>query len=82
MLYALIMICLAAEPVCDLDHAIWAEQSPPLYDSQAECEAASIHYLTTVSPPQLVEGAEYQIEVQCEAAILSEPDEPAEETVP
>ena len=44
MLYVLIIICAASAPSCDLDHASWAEQSPPLFDDEDECfDSARMH---------------------------------------
>lgn len=41
MLYVLIIVCAAAVETCDLDHAVWAEQSPPLFDDEDECFASA-----------------------------------------
>ena len=45
MYYALLLVCLASTPDCDAEHAIWAEQSAPLFSDLEECYAAARAHL-------------------------------------
>lgn len=40
MIYALIIVCAVAEPQCDVEHAVWAEQSDVMFDDMDECFAS------------------------------------------
>jgi hypothetical protein len=66
MFYALLIICLAIAPACGLDRAVYAEQSPPIFASEHECVMGALAHLREISPSQLKEDTEYQIEIECE----------------
>ena len=66
MYYALLIICLASELTCEVDNAIYAEQSPPMFNSKVECHTGALIHLHEISPPQLKENQKYQIEIECE----------------
>lgn len=65
MLYALICVCMIAEPICDAERAIWAEQSDPIFSSEDECQRAALLHVAHTSIPKLEENTQYQIEVTC-----------------
>jgi hypothetical protein len=73
LFYALVIICATlGNPVCDPEHAVFAEQSPPIYSSDPDCQNGAHIYLLQ----QLAQiGAEfdqppYTTEIVCERAIL------------
>jgi hypothetical protein len=68
MLYALVVVCLAAEPTCDVEHAIFAEQSPPLFNSETECHHGAIAHLQNERIPSLKAETDYQVVIECSAA--------------
>jgi hypothetical protein len=72
MFYALLLICLGSDPACSVENAIYAEQSPPMFASETACHHGALAHLREISPPQLKENTEYQIEIACERA-----DDPA-----
>ncbi len=44
MIYVMIIVCAAAVPTCDVEHAVWAQQSAPIFDDADECFAdAKLH---------------------------------------
>lgn len=65
MFYALIVIC-ALDAPCDLDHAIHATQSAPIYRSEDECVAGARAHLPRMDVPALREGVPYQVDITCE----------------
>lgn len=65
--YALIVICALAEPTCDVEHAVFAIQSLPIFDTEDECKDAAMAHLAHRRIPALVPGHDYQIEITCEA---------------
>jgi hypothetical protein len=65
MLYALICVCMIAEPICDAEHAIWAEQSDPIFSSEDECQHTAVLRVAHARIPKLEENTRYQIEVTC-----------------
>jgi hypothetical protein len=65
MLYALVCVCMIAEPICDAEHAIWAEQSDPIFDTEQECQSAALLRVAHADIPKLQENTQYQIEVTC-----------------
>lgn len=67
MFYALICICLLTEPVCDAEHAIWAEQSSPIFDDEDECQQAALIHVAHSKIDKLEEDTQYQIDVECTA---------------
>jgi hypothetical protein len=70
MFYALLIVCLASAPECDLDNAVWAQQSPPIFESNDGCVRGAMSHLHEVPIPQLKENTEYQIDVECTKAVL------------
>ena len=66
MFYALLIICQAVAPVCDLDHAVYAEQSPPIFASEDRCVMGALAHLREMPLPRLEADTEYQIEIECE----------------
>jgi hypothetical protein len=66
MFYALLIICPAVAPACDLDRAVYAEQSPPIFASEDQCVMGALAHLREISLPQLKADTEYQIEIECE----------------
>ena len=70
MFYALIVICAIGEPACDVEHALYAEQSPPLFSSPQECFDATVRHLhdMPLSDLRMKEGESYHLEVTCERA--------------
>ena len=66
MFYALLIICTAIEPVCDLDHAVDAEQSPPIFASEDQCVTGALRHLHQRPLPRLEPNTEYQIEIECD----------------
>lgn len=76
MFYALLIICpfVAADPSanaplaadCDLDHAIYAEQSPPIFETEHDCVAGALAHLHETVLPRIKEDTEYQIAIECE----------------
>ena len=66
MFYALLIICQAVAPVCDLDHAVDAEQSPPIFESEDQCIRGALRHLQERPQPRLEPDTEYQIEIECE----------------
>jgi hypothetical protein len=65
MLYAFVTVCALAEPICDAEHAIWAEQSDPIFSTEDECKRAALMRAVHASIPKLEENTQYQIEVTC-----------------
>lgn len=68
MFYALIVICLVGVSECDIDHAIYAEQSPPLFSSIEECvEAARAHVIAKYHDIPALRGADrFVLDISCE----------------
>lgn len=64
--YALIVICALAEPTCDAEHAVYATQSAPIFDTEQECLDASRAHIAHRYIPALRRGESYQIEITCE----------------
>lgn len=67
MFYALIVICALTEPTCDVEHAVYASQSAPIFGTEEECHDASRAHLGYTLIPALKFGTEYQIEITCES---------------
>jgi hypothetical protein len=65
--YALVVICALAEPTCDVEHAVYASQSAPIFDTEDECKDAAMAHVAHRQIPALVPGQEYQIEITCES---------------
>lgn len=66
MFYALIVICAITEPTCDVEHAVYASQSAPIFDTEDECREGARMHAAHQSIPALLPGNEYQIEITCE----------------
>lgn len=77
MIYSTIIVCLASMSPCDIDHvenAVHVEQSQPIFESMDQCFAAVQARLHNHPIPNVVEGTDYQLEVNCDAA---DPPKPA-----
>jgi hypothetical protein len=71
MWYAMMAVCLFSAQVCDVEHAKYAEQSAPIYSSEAECNEGVIAHLHELdSKSQLDADTQYQVDVEC---FLAEP---------
>lgn len=66
MFYALIVICTLTEPVCDAEHAVYADQSAPLFETEGECIAGARAHIVHTPLPMLKADTQYQIEITCE----------------
>lgn len=68
MWYALVMVC-AVGKKCDLDHAAWARQSAPIYDTIEECQDDAVYYaVRSADEMRLDKGVRYRIWVDCQRA--------------
>jgi hypothetical protein len=78
MFYATLIVCKAvtsdwdAKQECDLDHAVYAEQSPPIFDSEEECMDGVIERLYNYPIDGLDPDTQYDISIECEKT-LGEP---------
>ena len=66
MFYALLIICPIMAPMCDLDHAVDAEQSSPIFVSEDQCVRGALRHLHDRLLSRLEPDTEYQIEIECE----------------
>ena len=66
MFYALLIICPIIAPTCDLDHAVEAEQSPPIFASKEACLFGAVAHLHETPMARLAPDTEYQVEIECE----------------
>ena len=68
MYAAIILVCLASEPTCDIDHAIVAARSRPIFASERACFDGAMEHFESVLAPDLEHGASYQVEIECTVA--------------
>lgn len=70
MFYALVFICMPGAVLCDVEHAFYARQSAPVFDSEDEClEGVKDHVTHVWRSLKLREGEQYPISISCEAAL-------------
>lgn len=74
MFYAVLIVCAIAEPVCDIDHAEWADQSPAIFSDETDCRQAAMRRLMDIVPliPGYKRDKLYNMVVKCERAIAHE----------
>lgn len=76
--YSMLAICEKEVTVCDVEHSVYSEQSPPIFESEDECADGALEHLwMTDFRDRLKEHTEYQIDVTCEMANPPELDDPA-----
>ncbi len=67
MFYAMIALCLASVGMCDVEHAVWAIQSDPVFTSVDECVSLSVHRIWETLPTlNLEQNVQYMYNIVCE----------------
>jgi hypothetical protein len=74
MFFAVLIVCAMTEPVCDIDHAVWADRSPAIFADEADCRRAAMLRLMEIVPliPGYKRNKLYNMAVRCERATLRE----------
>lgn len=66
MYFALIVICQASVVPCNTMTAAWAEQSDPVFPTEADCLIAAGEHVEKVAIPSLPRGIDYRVNVTCD----------------
>jgi hypothetical protein len=75
MFYAMISVCLTSIQPCNVEHALWAFQSDPVWQTSDECFAGARDFVQTQDISGFkgfVAGEDYRIEVTCEQTATKE----------
>ena len=67
MFYAILAICLLADADCEVENAVYAEITAPVFNTMKECHDKMIEYVQNKSMSEkLKANEEYQIVVICD----------------
>jgi len=69
MFYALVVVCSVAVDPCNVESALWAFQSDPVWTTSDECFAGAVDYVHTQDISKFkgfVDGEDYRVEIACE----------------
>jgi len=64
--YATLAICLLAYSDCEVENAVYAEITAPVFNSMQECHEKMIEYFNRRGFPNLKEDEDYQVIVICD----------------
>lgn len=70
--YATILFCSLTAPVCDVDHAVFIEQSKPVFHSMDACyKSAQVRTQEIADdPPEMLdENSYYKFHIDCEETV-------------